>query len=75
MEWSIAKVTGGAELESGSAGAHAAASVQEKTAILPGYGFKQTEPAADGTTEPAGDKAVAERASPAWPAVSAGTSA
>jgi cobalt/nickel transport system permease protein len=75
LEWSIAKVTGGAELEGGSAGAHAAAaSVQEKTAFLPDYGFKQSEPAADEAAEPAGDKAAYESASPAWPAVSAGTS-
>jgi len=75
LEWSIAKVTGGSELESGSAGARAAAaSVQEKTAFLPDYGFKQSDTAADEAAESRGDTAASESASPAWPAVSAGTS-
>lgn len=52
LEWSIAKVTGKAEIEGGTA-AHTAA---------------------DEAAEPAGDKAAAESTSPAWPAVSAGTS-
>ena len=63
LEWSIAKVTGGAELESGSAGAHAAAaSVQEKTAFLPDYGFKQSEPAAE--SDRARGRQAAPRARP-----------
>ncbi|TDB37993.1 MAG: cobalamin biosynthesis protein CbiM [Actinobacteria bacterium] len=41
LEWSIGNVTGAGELAGPTDGTHgAAASVQEKTALLPGYGFK-----------------------------------
>lgn len=47
LEWSIAKVTGRAQIEAGTGVAHsAAAAAQKKTAILPDYGFKQGEPSA-----------------------------
>lgn len=73
LEWSIAKVTGRTEGANGSDATHAAAaSVQEKTAILPDYGFKSAS-AADGAAEPAGNTAAADAAT-AWPAVSPGTS-
>lgn len=47
LEWSVAKVTGGAQIAGGTGAAHtAAASVQEKTALLPGYGLRNAKPAA-----------------------------
>ena len=62
LEWSIAHITGGKELSQPKARLHKGLSaVQEKTALLPGYGFKPT----------AGD--VPTEAEP-WPAISAGTS-
>lgn len=66
LEWSIAKVTGSEEFASStSAAVHgAAASIQEKTAFLPDYAFRQSS---DKAELPAKDGA-------AWPAVDAGTS-
>lgn len=62
LEWSIARVTGKEEVSEAESGLHKGLSaVQEKTALLPGYGFKPT--AGETTTE----------AEP-WPAASAGTS-
>jgi cobalt/nickel transport system permease protein len=47
LEWSIAKVTGRAQIAGGTDAAHsAAASVQTKTVLLPGYGFQHAKPAA-----------------------------
>jgi cobalt/nickel transport system permease protein len=70
LEWSIAKVTGTEdELRSQSATHEKAAELQEKTAILPDYSFKDdagSGAAAAGETD--GDEAAA------WPAVDAGTS-
>jgi len=64
LEGSIAKITGKRELPGQDEGIPAALkSVQEKTAFLPGYGFK---PPANGP----GSKEDA----PSWPAVDAGTS-
>lgn len=64
LEWSIARVTG-SEVYAGdtsSALKRASASIQEATALFPGYGSKKTAP-------------EAEKDSPAsWPAVDAGTS-
>lgn len=67
LEWAIEKVTGKGGVEGGERGvAGQAAKVQERTAFLPDYGFKQPGSAheAEGT----------ETAAEAWPAVSAGTS-
>jgi cobalt/nickel transport system permease protein len=65
LEWSIAKVTGKGELPEQEHGIPAALkSVQEKTAFLPGYGFKPP------TNEPKEKK----NETPAWPSVDAGTS-
>ena len=62
LEWSIAKVSGKEEGSRAESGVHKGlAAVQEKTAVLPGYGFKS--PAAG----------TAPEAEP-WPAVNAGTS-
>jgi cobalt/nickel transport system permease protein len=65
LEWSIAKVTGKRELpvvrEHGVPAA--LKSVQEKTAFLPGYGFK-----------PPANEPKAKEEAPSWPAVDAGTS-
>lgn len=64
LEWSIAKVTGKGELPGQEHGIPAALKgLQEKTALLPGYGFK---PAAG---EPRG-----KEEKPSWPAVDAGAS-
>jgi len=64
LEWSIGKVTGKAELPAQDHGLPGALkSVQEKTAFLPGYGFKPP------TNEP-----KAKEDAPSWPAVDAGTS-
>jgi cobalt/nickel transport system permease protein len=77
LEWSMEKVTGKLEIE-GSAGAaihDASASLQEKTALMPDYGFKSAAgPVGEEAAEGAGDKAVSEEAAPAWPSVDAGTS-
>ncbi len=66
LEWSIAKVSGKDEVSGAEVRVHRElAAVQEKTAFLPGYGFKAGETEA----------APAEGAAPEpWPAVSAGTS-
>lgn len=63
LEWSIAKVTGKGEVSGTSDTVHRKlAAVQEKTALLPDYGFKSAE----------AENAAAE--SESWPAVTAGTS-
>ena len=42
LEWSMERLTGSTELENDGTGAHAAAeNIQEKTALLPDYGFKK----------------------------------
>jgi cobalt/nickel transport system permease protein len=67
LEWSIAKVTGTEEGLRNTDRAHeAAADLQQKTAILPDYTFKE-----DAT---AGGEVAAADEAPAWPAVDAGTS-
>ena len=63
LEWAMAKVSGKEELAAPD-GMHATlAHLQEKTAILPDYGFRVEEAATESTEEPT-----------AWPAVSGGTS-
>jgi len=65
LEWSIGRITGMKELPGQEDGVLAALkSVQEKTAVLPAYGFKPPE------NVPKGKK----QESPAWPNVDAGTS-
>jgi len=66
LEWSIAKVTGHQEVTAPGAPLHRKlAAVQERTAMLPGYGFQagKAAPAAPADARPA-----------SWPTVSAGTS-
>lgn len=64
LEWSIAGVTGSAELEGGASPVKELASgVQEKTALLPDYAFRSP-----------GEDPPAAEAEPAWPAVDSGTS-
>ncbi|HEX7520321.1 MAG TPA: energy-coupling factor ABC transporter permease [Candidatus Deferrimicrobium sp.] len=64
LEWSIAKVTGKGQLPGQDHGIPAALkSVQEKTAFLPGYGFK-----------PPGNEPRAKEEAPNRPAADAGTS-
>ncbi len=64
LEWSIEKVAGSTEIEGASAALHGAlAAIQERTAVLPDYAFK------DATDEQAPDGEAAA----AWPAVDRGT--
>ena len=66
LEWSIARTVGAEEELTATSSAHeAAAGVQEGTAILPDYGFKEGAAVEE---EEAGDGA------PVWPAVDVGTS-
>ena len=68
LEWSIAKVSGSEEVAGPETGAHQSlAKLQERTAVLPDYGFKAGEDETSATEETAGD-------SQPWPAVNAGTS-
>ncbi|MCL2789449.1 MAG: energy-coupling factor ABC transporter permease [Desulfobulbus sp.] len=63
LEWSIARVTGQKELAAPLAGIHGSlAGLQEKTALLPGYGFRNSG------QEPA----VHLEGQSAWPAVDPG---
>jgi len=64
LEWSIAKVSGSSELESKDPVHATLTRIQESTAFLPGYGFK------DGARPESGE---AESTS-SWPTVDAGTS-
>lgn len=64
LEWAMFKTSGKEELESHQEVHVSLAGIQEKTAFLPDYGFKKSEPA--GAPE-AGEK-------PSWPAVDPGTS-
>jgi cobalt/nickel transport system permease protein len=67
LEWSVARATGRQEVAGSGSGLHRRlAGLQEKTAVLPDYGFKAAEGAAGG--EPSAD------AGEPWPAVSTGTS-
>jgi len=67
LEWSMAKTSGKEELEAPAGGVHESlAAVQEKTALLPDYGF----PEADASETPEAEAAEAEEP---WPAVNAGT--
>jgi len=71
LEWAMLKTSGKEELET-SGKIHALlASLQEKTAFLPDYGFKSVEAAA-GAAEP--DPAPEAGEPRAWPAVDQGTS-
>jgi len=64
LEWSMFRVSGSEELDSPEDGIHQMlASIQEKTSILPDYGFKKEETAD-----------VAAEESSSWPAVDSGTS-
>jgi len=65
LEWSLARVLGHDEPEAPDQAVYRTlASVQEKTAILPDYAFKEGDAAAGG-----------EEAAGAWPAVNGGTTA
>ena len=51
LEWSVAKVAGEKELETGSGAVHTASSwLQEKLAFLPDYGFRQRDAGKPATT-------------------------
>ncbi|MBU1087480.1 MAG: energy-coupling factor ABC transporter permease [Candidatus Omnitrophica bacterium] len=64
LEWAMFKTSGKEELESRDQMHTVLAAVQEKTAFMPDYGFKNTEVAS--TSEP--------EVKPAWPAIDFGTS-
>jgi cobalt/nickel transport system permease protein len=65
LEWSIARTVGAdTELSTTSSAHDAAAGLQEETAVLPDYAFKQGAAPEEGDADEA----------PAWPAVDAGTS-
>ena len=67
LEWAIGRASGAEELAAPAGGIHKRlAALQEKTAVLPDYGFAG---AAESETDPEGAETAA-----AWPAVSAGTS-
>lgn len=67
LEWSIEKITGSGEIESKEEGIHASAGrLQDKTTLMPDYGFRKT-----GNEETADGKETGT----AWPAPDAGTSA
>ncbi|UCG12787.1 MAG: PDGLE domain-containing protein, partial [Deltaproteobacteria bacterium] len=69
LEWSIKKIYGKSEIPGPSEGViPLLENVQEKTAILPDYGFRSDEPTPPG--EPSVGGAEEEEA---WPAVSSGT--
>jgi cobalt/nickel transport system permease protein len=83
LEWSVARVTGGDEISAPPGGLRGElAEVQEKTAVLPDYGFRPSgdgEPASAEAASPAGAPAGAPAGDPTgeaepWPAVSGGTS-
>jgi len=84
LEWSVAKVSGQRELTAPYAIHSMLADLQQKTAFLPGYNFKDSEPAkaAGGETAVAQDSGrdhsagenSPNSAAPAWPAIDAGTS-
>jgi len=67
LEWAMLKTSGKEEIQSGEKLHGLLASLQEKTAFLPDYGFKQAEPTPDAKPKP--------EQKTAWPAVDAGTSA
>lgn len=66
LEWAMFKTSGKEELESHETVHASLAGIQEKTAFLPDYGFKKTEPAGEAEPE-------IEAKAP-WPAVDSGTS-
>ncbi len=63
LEWSLFHTSGKEEIEAGGGIHQALATIQEKIAFLPDYGFKQGEDAVAGENS----------ATPAWPDVNAGT--
>jgi len=63
LEWAMFRTAGTTELEAGSAVHETLGRLQEKTAILPDYGFKS------------GEAEVADENGESWPAVNSGTSA
>ena len=66
LEWSMFKVAGKEKLESRHGVHESLSSLQEKTAILPDYGFKKA-----GQPQ---EKPAKQEKQPRWPAVDAGTS-
>ena len=68
LEWALFRTTGKEELAAPGGGAHESlARLQERTAFLPDYGFKESREGEAAAEEPA-------QGAEAWPAVSAGTS-
>jgi cobalt/nickel transport system permease protein len=74
LEWSMSHTSGKEELEAPQYGLHAfLATLQEKIAFLPDYGFKLSEEKESATSGKEGTQNEAAKEEP-WPAVSAGTS-
>jgi cobalt/nickel transport system permease protein len=70
LEWAVSRATGKEELVAPEGSVHGSlAQVQERTALLPDYGFREQE-AADAQQGEDAEPGEAEQ----WPAVSAGTS-
>lgn len=79
LEWAMLKTSGKEELESGEKLHNLLASLQEKTAFLPDYGFKKAEAAHESAAQEGGHEGAstpdaAPEAQAPWPAVDAGTS-
>ena len=69
LEWSIAWITGKETVEGKPGEIHQRlAEIQEKTAILPDYGFRSSDAESTGT-----ETSSEESPAPAWPQVDAGT--
>jgi cobalt/nickel transport system permease protein len=77
LEWSMAKVTGTEEIAgvSGASVHNASAALQEKTAFMPDYGFKEAELAGETVPEGVGGVGGAAAEGGTWPAMDPGTSA
>ncbi len=70
LEWAMSKASGTEELESPDKKLYTSLSAfQEKTAVLPDYGFKETEASETGPVAP-----VHEEMSESWPTINTGTS-
>ncbi len=68
LEWSIEKTAGTAELEQPGGIHETLSKIQDKTAFLPDYSFRESE------GESGGEAEAVDTEESAWPAVSAGTS-
>jgi len=68
LEWAMFKTSGKEELESHNSIHKSLSNIQEKTVLLPDYGFKENEPVVEARME------SVQQSGESWPAVSVGTS-